>query len=240
MLNTKDNKSGICTAIAVLMGITTVAPIYSIKPAAAQFLFPPENNSRPIANNVSIPAGTQIPLRHSDAEKILVTKEETVSVTLQTAANIKDSYGQVLVPAGSQVVGQIRPANGGSQFVAQEIIINNQRYPLYASSNVVTRTEVIKEGASTLEILGGTLAGSAAAAIIAGTTGDKRIDALEVLAGAAVGTLAGWGLPEAGIIGGGETELISIDPNQDLTITLQSSLTLSSSNAMSNADYSNW
>ncbi|HAC63459.1 MAG TPA: hypothetical protein DCF68_07935 [Cyanothece sp. UBA12306] len=223
------SKSGIYTAIAILMGITGVAPIYSLKPAAAQLL-PPETNPRRISNNIVIPSGTRIPLRHSNAEKILVTNEESLAVTLETAANIKNSYGDILVPAGSKVVGQIQPANGGAQFVAQEIMINEQAYPLYASSNVVTSTETINEGASVEEILGGTLAGSAAAAIIAGTTGDRRIDALEVLAGAAVGTLAGWGLPEAGIIGGGETEVISIDPNQDLTITLQSNLTLRSNN----------
>ncbi len=231
MSNLNYGKSGIATAIALLMGMTAVTPIYPLKPAAAQ-LFPPENNnnSRPISNDVVIPRGTQIPLRHKDAEKILVTNEESLSVTLETAANIKDRYGNLLVPAGSQVIGQIQPANGGSQFIAQEIIIDNQRYPLYASSNVVTRTETIREGASVEEILGGTLAGSAAAAIIAGTTGDRRIDALEVLAGAAVGTLAGWGLPEAGVIGGGETEVISIDPNRDLAITLESNLTLARGN----------
>lgn len=229
MSNFNYGKSGMATAIALLMGITAVAPIYPLKPAAAQ-LFPPETNPRPISNDVVIPSGTQIPLRHKDADKILVTNEESLDVTLQTAANIKDRYGNILVPAGSEVIGQVQPADGGAQFVAREIAINNQRYPLYASSRIVTRTETINEGASVEEILGGTLAGSAAATIIAGTTGDRRIDALEVLAGAAVGTLAGWGLPEAGVIGGGETEVISIDPNRDLTITLQSSLTLAGIN----------
>lgn len=225
MSNFNYGKSGMATTIAVLMGMTAVAPFSAVQPAAAQLL-PPESSPRQISNDVTIPSGTRIPLRHRDADKILVTNEETLDVTLLTAANIRDRNGNVLVPAGSEVIGRVQPANGGAQFVAREIVINNQRYPFYASSPVVTRTETIREGASVKEILGGTLAGSAAAAIIAGTTGDRRIDALEVLAGAAVGTLAGWGLPEAGIIGGGETQVISIDPNRDLTVTLQSSLTL--------------
>lgn len=231
-------KSGITTVILLLMGIMAVNPIYFLKPATAQ-LFPPENNnnSGPMSNNVVIPLGTQIPLRHQDVEKILVTDEESLDVTLETAANIKDRYGNFLVPVGSKVMGRIQPANGGAQFVAREIMIDNRRYPLYASSGVVTRKETINEGASVEEILGGTLAGSAAAAIIAGTTGDRRIDALEVLAGAAVGTLAGWGLPEAGLVGGDETQVISIDPNRDLNIILESNLTLPRSNRESHKGF---
>jgi hypothetical protein len=229
-----DGKSGIATAISLLIGITAVTPIYFLKPAAAQ-LFSPENNNNPgtISNDVIIPLGTRIPLRHQDVEKILVTNEESLEITLETAANVKDHYGNFLVPIGSKVMGFIQPANGGAQFVTREIIIDNQRYPLYASSRVVTRTETINEGASVEEILGGTLAGSAAAAILAGTTGDRRIDPLEVLIGAAAGTLAGWGLPEIGLIGGGETEVISIYPNQDLAIILESNLTLTGNNRSS-------
>lgn len=235
MLNITSNlsygKSGITIVISLLIGITVVAPIYSLKPATAQFFTSGNNNNPgPISNNVVIPLGTQIPLRHQDVEKILVTDEESLDVTLETAANIKDHNGNLLVPVGSKVMGHIQPANEGAQFVAREIIIDNRRYPLYASSGVVTRKETIDEGASVEEILGGTLAGSAAAAIIAGTTGDRRIDALEVLAGAAVGTLAGWSLPESGLIGGGETQVISIDPNRDLNIILESDLTLARSN----------
>ncbi|MGP0128515.1 MAG: hypothetical protein ACTMUB_04375 [cyanobacterium endosymbiont of Rhopalodia musculus] len=231
MFDLSYGTSGIATAISLLIGITAVTPIYLFKPAAAQpFSLENNNNSGPISNDVVIPLGTRIPLRHQDAERILVTNEESLDITLETAANIRDRYGNFLVPVGSKVMGFIQPANGGAQFVTREIIIYNQRYPLYASSGVVTRTETINEGASVEEILGGTLAGSAAAAIIAGTTGDRRIDALEVLAGAAVGTLAGWGLPEAGLIGGGETQVISIDPNQDLAIILESNLTLTGNN----------
>ncbi|MGH2416518.1 MAG: hypothetical protein ACRDEA_23050, partial [Microcystaceae cyanobacterium] len=114
----------------------------------------------------------------------------------------------------------------GSRFVAQELRISqDEQYSLNATSQVVTRTETIEEGASAGEILGGALAGAGAATLIAGLTGDRRIDALEVLAGAAVGTLAGWALPETGVLGGGSQEVISIDPNQDLTLTVQSNLT---------------
>ncbi|MGB5593456.1 MAG: hypothetical protein WBM62_05400 [Crocosphaera sp.] len=237
MLNLNYGKSGMAGAIALLMGMTAMAPFYSLKPATAQLLPQPSRTSFPANRSVTIPAGTRIPMEFERGERILVSPEETLSITLKTAATIRDSNRNVLIPAGSEVIGEIRPANGGSQFVAREIIINGQNYPFNATSRVVTRTETIHEGASIEEILGGTVAGAGAAAIIAGVTGDRRIDALEVLAGAAVGTLAGWGLPEAGIIGGGEATVIAIDPNQDFTLTLQSNFSVASNGNYQNNGY---
>ncbi|MEA5537297.1 hypothetical protein [Crocosphaera sp. XPORK-15E] len=234
MFNLNYGKSGTYTAIALLMGITAIVPFYPLQPATAQLLPQPSRNSTPSSGTVAIPAGTRIPMMFDDGEKILVSETEIVPLTLKTAATVRDGNRNVLIPAGSDVVGEIRPARGGSQFVSREIIINGQTYPFYSNSAVVTTTETINEGASIGEILGGTVAGAGAAAIIAAVTGDNNIDALEVLAGAAVGTLAGWGLPEAGIIGGGQREVISIDPNQDLTVTLQSSFSVANNNYRGN------
>ncbi len=225
------------SAIALLMGITAMSPFYSLKPATAQLLPRPSQPSYPVNTSVTIPAGTRIPMQFQNGERILVSPEETLPITLRTAVTIRDSNRNVLIPAGSEVNGEIRPANGGSQFIASEIIIDGQSYPFNATSRVVTRTETIREGASVGEILGGTVAGAGAAAIIAGVTGDRRIDALEVLAGAAVGTLAGWGLPEAGIIGGGEATVIAIEPDQDFVLTLQSDFFVASNRNYQNNSY---
>lgn len=224
MSNFNYSKSGTSALIALLMGVSTVAPMLPLKSASAQ-LFPSQSNSVSAQRQIVIPAGTLIPLRHDEAKRILVTREETMPLTLKVAANIRDRNGTLLIPFGSEVIGQIEPAGGGSRFVAQELILSSDnRQPLEGTSQVVTRIETIKKGATTADILTGTIAGAGAAAIIAGVTGDRRIEALEVLAGAAVGTLAGWALPEAGILGGGSKEVISIDPNRDLTLTLQSDL----------------
>ncbi len=243
MLNINYGKSGMASAIALLMGITALSPFYALKPATAQLLPRPSQRSLPSNNygntniGVTIPAGTRIPMQFQNGERILVSPEETLSITLRTAATIRDSNRNVLIPAGSEVNGEIRPVGGGSQFIASEIMINGQSYPFNATSKVVSRTETIREGASIGEILGGTVAGAGAAAIIAGVTGDRRIDALEVLAGAAVGTLAGWGLPEAGIIGGGEATVIAIEPEQDFILTLQSNFSLASNRNYQNTGY---
>ena len=223
MSNFNYLKSGTSALIALAMSATAVAPIFPLASASAQPFRTPPTQMR-ISNQVMIPAGVQIPVKYDEAEKILVTDSETLPLTLTVAANIKDRNGTILIPYNSEIVGQIEPAVEGSQFVAQRLIIEGREIPLDATSRVVATTEIIEEGASTGDILKGTLAGAGAATLIAGVTGDKRIDALEVLAGAAVGTLAGWALPEAGVLGGGSKEVISIDPNRDLTLTLQSDL----------------
>jgi hypothetical protein len=57
--------------------------------------------------------------------------------------------------------------------------------------------------------------------VIAGITGDKAIATEEVLGGAGLGALGGL------LLGKEEAEVISIDPNEDLDITLNSRLALS-------------
>lgn len=168
------------------------------------------------ATEVTIPAGTTLPVRFDEAERILVTPEETVPVTLQVAANIRDRNGQILIPFGSQIVGQIQPASGGSQFVAREIVINGRSQFLQADSAVVTRTERIRDGASAGNILEGAAIGGAAAAILAEITGG--IDALEVLGGAGLGALGGF------LLNRGSDEFVVIEPNNDLAVTLSAPL----------------
>ncbi len=206
-----------------LITLSSITPLLSVMPASAQ-LFPSSGNSRTSypnrANNV-IPVNTQIPVRYDKAEKIIVSRDETVSVTLQVGANLKNRYGNILIPYNSEIVGRIEPYGNGSRFVAEELVINdNIRYPINAASEVVTTTEVITKDAKLGTFLKNAAIGAAAAAIISGVTGDRAIATEEVLAGAgagAIGTL---------IFGKRKVEVISIDPNNDLDIRLLSALNL--------------
>jgi hypothetical protein len=161
-------------------------------------------------------------VRYDEAEKIVVLPDETAPVTLKIAANIKDNSGRILIPYGSELVGEIRPAGNGSRFVAQELKIPGaSSQSINASSQVITRRETINKGASAGDILEGAAIGAAAASVIAGITGDKAIATEEVLGGAGLGALGGL------LLGKEEAEVISIDPNEDLDITLNSRLALS-------------
>lgn len=165
--------------------------------------------------------GTVIPTIYPEAKKILVTKDETMPVTLEVARNIRDGSGQIVIPRGSQIIGEIRPASGGSRFVADTLVLRNgEQVYINANSPIISRTENISGGRNTDAIWQGAAAGAAAATIIAGVTGDTAIATEEVLGGAGVGALAGF------LFGGNreDKELVSIDTQQDLDLTLTSDL----------------
>jgi hypothetical protein len=175
-----------------------------------------------VAAQASVPAGTTMTMTYADSDKIVVLPDETAALTLTVAQAINDGAGRVLVPVGSQVVGELRPSGGGSQFVAQELVLpGGQRMAINATSQTVTTTETIRRGATFGETLAGAVLGSGAAAAIARTTGDQNVGTLEVLAGTATGATL------ARIFGRNQFDVIAINPNQDLTLTVNAPLVLS-------------
>lgn len=168
----------------------------------------------------TIPQGFVIPIEYEES-KILVTPEETVPITLLVAADIKDRGRNILIPYGSEIAGQIQPSDdqAGSFFTAEQIIFpDGTTQPIEAVSEVVTRTETVKKGADAGDIVKGAAIGGAAAAVLSGIFG--KIDTIEVLGGAGAGALAGV------LLGKNQAELVSIDPNNDLDLTLLRSLTV--------------
>ncbi|AFY48039.1 putative S-layer protein [Nostoc sp. PCC 7524] len=174
----------------------------------------------PIA--VTIPQGTVIPVKYDKAEKILVTKDETAPLTLTVEQNVITQEGAVVVPAGSQVIGQLRPAQGGSQFVANKLVLTTgQEYDISATSEVITKTETVRKGTSTGTILKNTVLGAGAAAAVSAVTGDRAVATEEVLGGAAIGGLIGL------FFGRNSVDLIAIDPDTDLQMTINQNLQVS-------------
>ena len=239
MFNAKYSKvtTSIFTTIAAT--VAAIAPLANITPARAQ-LFPNQpptereydpprqreyDPPRQRDRNIdlppnTVPRGFVIPVEY-DEEKILVTPEETVPLSLYVAANVRDNRRNTLIPYGSEIIGQIQPHEdqSGSFFVAQELVYPDGRtQSIDAVSQVVTRRETVKKGANAGEILQGAAIGAAAATVLAEIFGD--IEFLEVLGGAGAGAIAGV------LLGGNEVELVSIDPNNDLDLTLQTNLAL--------------
>jgi hypothetical protein len=177
--------------------------------------------AQPVASEFRIPSGTTIPVKYQK-EKILVTRDETAPVTLTVGANVSTADGRVLIPAESQIIGQLQPAQGGSQFVAKQLVMpNGSTMPFNASSQVITKTETVTKGTSTGTFLQDAALGAAAAAGVAAVTGDRAIATEEVLGGAAIGTLI------ALFLGQDKVDLISVQPNTDLNLKLGSDLVLS-------------
>lgn len=142
----------------------------------------------------SLPRGTQIPVEYvgdedeEEADRILVTPDETAPVTLTVADDVVTSSGRVVIPRGSELEGELQPSGGGSRFVAETITFpDGETRNINAVSNVVTETEVITEKDDP-DILRGAVVGGAAGAILGEIFGS--IDVLEVLGGAGLGVLA--------------------------------------------------
>jgi hypothetical protein len=169
--------------------------------------------------NSAIPAGTAIPVRYDKAEKIILKPDETVPVTLTVTADVLTDRGTVLIPKGSQIEGELQPANGGTQFVAKQVILaDNRKVAIDASSNVVTRTETISRR-SNPDLLKGAAIGGAAAAVLSEILG--KIDILEVLGGAGAGALGSVLLR-----GHRKVDVVVVQPATDIDLRLRSDFSL--------------
>lgn len=169
----------------------------------------------------AVPSGTIIPVRY-DKEKILVTPDEKAPLTLVTDGNVRYSDNTIAIPVGTQVVGELQPATGvtGSQFVAQKLIFpNGKEQAISAVSKPITKTETVKKGAKLGTVLKNTALGAGAAAAVAAVTGDRAIATEEVLGGAGIGALIGL------FLGRQQVDLIVIEPDTDLDVTLSQSFT---------------
>lgn len=211
------------TALLLALGMTSAATLPTLLAAPATANVEPYVVGQLFSQSeqVAIPAGTVIPVRLEKAEKIVVTPDETAPVTLLVATDIRSSAGTLLIPEDSKIEGNLRPSGAGTQFVARAITLrnSNRRLPIRATSRVITERETIRRGTDVGKILKGAAIGAAASAIIAEIFGG--IDLKEVLAGGGVGALAGL------LLGGGkEVEVIVVNPEEDMNLTLQSDLLL--------------
>lgn len=179
-------------------------------------------NQAPVASTVTIPAGTVLPVKY-EKSKILVTKDETVPLTLTVDRNITTSDGRVLIAAGSEIVGDLRPGTGGSQFVAKTLNMGGQSMAINATSDVITKTETIKKGVNVGTFVKNAALGTAAAAAISAVTGDRAIATEELLIGGGAGVVLSL---IQNFLGKSSVDLISIEPNTDLNLRLGAPLTL--------------
>ena len=171
---------------------------------------------------VTIPQGTAIPVKYDQAKKILVTKDETAPLTLTVSQNVVTQEGSVVIPAGSQVIGQLKPAKGGSQFVAEKLVLTTgQEYAINATSEVITKKETVNKGTSVRAIITNTILGAGAASAVSAVTGDRAIATEEILGGAAIGGLIGL------FFGKDSVDLIAITPDTDLQMTINQNLLVS-------------
>jgi len=214
MFNSNQWKSGTAALLALSMTAAAATPLMAStseeknSPAVIQAQRYPENR-----NDWVIPAGILIPVKHEEAEKILLAPDETMELTLIVSEDVVSRNGKRLIPGGSQISGELVPALDGIQFVSQEIVTpRGKRVDIDASSQIVTETETVSRGVDADSVIEGALIGGAAAAIIAEITG--KIDVEEPIIGAVLGGIAG------ALLGKNKVDLIAINPETDLALKL--------------------
>lgn len=130
---------------------------------------------------------TEIPVFYDVAQKVIVSPQETAPLTLKVAQDIKDNQGNIIIPKGSSIRGELQPQRDGTQFVAREVMIDGKNYSLDASSEIITRT-ISARDPNLLALARNAVLGAGAAAGLSSVIGDGNITAEKVLTGAAVGT----------------------------------------------------
>ena len=204
------------TLLTMLLSASFVVVSLSLTPAIARQFAP----IKPIllGNNQLIPAGTDIPVKYEQGKKILLTKQETFSLSLTVTDNIKNSQGQTIIPDGSQIIGEIKPDGQGSRFLSQKILLKTrqpQEKSIDAISAVFTRIERLIKGVNPDKIIQGAVLGKSAASVLASFTSDQPVSE-GLLRGGGLEVLAGW------LLRGESVELLSINPKEDLKLTLRS------------------
>lgn len=217
-------KSGV--AVLMTLGLTTTGTVVPLmlleRPAVAGLFSPSNSNSDSDTVTVQVPSGTTLRVAEKDGKKIIITPDETLNVTLVTTESVRSSMGTVLIPRGATITGQFQPAEDGTQFVAQQITLSDgTQRDLDARSNILDERETIDKGRNWGAVWKGALVGGAAATLISALV--SRVGIFKVLGGAGAGALGGF------LLGGQKkAEVIVVQPDRDLTLTLDSNLNLNS------------
>ncbi len=213
----KQSFSAQVSALMVFgVSASTLAPLATLnQPAIAAELFAQSGAGR-------LEVGTEIFVSQPDGKRIIFKPEETFEVTLETREAVRSDRGTVLIPRRTQIEGQFQPEDGGTQFVADRIIFpDGTERRLDARSPILDNRQDIGKGTNAGPIWQGALVGGAATAIISEIFDDVGI--FKVLGGAGAGALAGWLIAGRGK----KTEMMVIEPDEEIVLELDSPLLVS-------------
>ncbi|MEH2066189.1 MAG: conjugal transfer protein TrbI [Nostoc sp.] len=224
-------KSGTSALMAIAITTSVISPLLGLAPANAQYRIGQDRTGQ--YGNTTIPSGVAFPVTY-EKETITIAPGESKSLTLRIANDIIDRNRNVLIPAGTKVNGRLESVDldnysrntdenqgKGVRFVAQELEFSNgQRQSINASSRTYTTTQKVTQGPSTNQVLTDAAIGGGAGLLGSLLTGNRRIDDLKPVLGAAAGAGASVLLRKK------EANVFVLRPAQDLKLTLSSNLNL--------------
>lgn len=224
-------KSGTAALMAIAVTASVTAPLLTLAPANAQYRIRQDRTGQ--YGNATIPSGVALPVT-SDKETISIAPGESQSLTLKIPNDIIDRNRNVLIPAGTKVIGRLESVDldnysrdtddnkgKGVRFVAQELEFSNgRRQSINATSRTYTTTQKISQTPSTGQVLTDAAIGAGAGLLGSLVTGNRRIDDLKPVIGGAAGAGASILLRKK------EANVFVLRPAEDLRLTLNSNLNL--------------
>jgi hypothetical protein len=162
---------------------------------------------------------TTIDVESPNPGNIVIAPGQTYVTTLRVAADLKNSQGQVLIPKGSLIGGQLEPVAvsgspvNGARFVANQLTIGSTTYSINAASAPIAATVAQQVSDQTLQ---GAAVTRAAQAILSGQVSD-----LGSIIGQALGGVTGT--PTS------QSYVISVNPNTQLDLKVQEAFNVRSS-----------
>ncbi|MEN9231036.1 MAG: S-layer homology domain-containing protein [Thermostichus sp. DG02_5_bins_236] len=164
----------------------------------------------------TLAAGTLMQTTSTFNERLYIAPNETRPLSLIVNNPIRNAQGEIVVPYGSRVDGRFEPAPGGTRFVAESVIVNNQLFPLAAQSDVIHDVKDPRYTTSG-KIIQDAAIGAAAGAILGLVTGDNAIATEEVLGAGAAGAVIGNVTAP---------QVVVLDPNQVIELRLTQDLAM--------------
>ncbi len=79
-------------------------------------------------------------MTYTQARQIRVNQGEYLPLELQVSANLRDSNGSLLIPAGTRIIGQLQPTQQGTRlmFIVSPFFRCDPRSRLLSQSNILS------------------------------------------------------------------------------------------------------
>ncbi|MEB3336467.1 MAG: hypothetical protein VKJ46_03325 [Leptolyngbyaceae bacterium] len=157
----------------------------------------PYNNRNSQGNRLNVgrtqtmlAAGQTIATHYGGKSQLILQTGETRKLALSLNQDIRNPSGQVVIPADTQIEGEITPVEGGGQFIATRMIINGGAYPFSAKSPTIHDVKDPQQ-TSAGAIAGDAAIGAAGGIVLGQVLGQRGITLEQVLGGAAAGVVVG-------------------------------------------------
>jgi N-acetylmuramoyl-L-alanine amidase len=121
-------------------------------PPAPAVTVPPLQRPSPLrpaagqSESLLLPARTLLNLRYTGARVLDLEPGSPLQEVLLLEEEIRDSFGNIVLPAGTQIIGRFDTNLRGSRFIAQGITLFGRNLPLAAESDRLSQLSALQPG----------------------------------------------------------------------------------------------